>query len=185
MINLLPPTIKQEIRFSKRNARLVGYLKLTTFLVVILAGSLFTGRWYLDQQAAAADKAVTETEAESAKYKQLQDDAKSLNSRLTAIQAIQKSQAKFSILLGDLAQTMPQGTAISSIVLTGDDKKPVKLTVKALDYKTAIGFRDNITKSKRISAADIDQIQLDQPQPGQPQFYTVTVTFSFNPGKAR
>lgn len=181
MINLLPPAIKQELMYSRYNAVIIRYLKLVVAIFLILAGALFGGRWYLNEQISATEASIKTKQDQIASYKELETKALKLNQRITSIQAIQKSQSKFSILLADLAQNMPQGTSISSISLTGDDKKPVRLTVKAVDYKTALGFRDSISKSKRISAADIDDIKKDS----ESNLYTLTMTFAFSPGQAK
>ncbi|TAK89202.1 hypothetical protein EPO04_03845 [Patescibacteria group bacterium] len=181
MINLLPPAFKSELRYSRYNASLLRYLKLTILVCLGLAAMLYGGRWYLGQQTAAVEQRVAQKQDSIKKYKEVETKGAALNQRLNSIQTIQKSQAKFSVLLTDLAQYMPQGSSISTITLTGDDKKPVRLTVKAADYKTALAFRDSITKSSRVSAADIESIKKDT----ESNFYVVTVTFSFNPGKAR
>lgn len=181
MINLMPPAIKEEIAYARRNAKLISYLKITVLVVLILAGALVGGRYYLDQQTKAVQSQVADKQLEMAQYSQAQADATKINQRLSAIAAIQKSQARFSELLDDLAHYMPQGTAITSIGLTGDDKQPIRLTVKASDYKTALSFRDSIVRSKRISAADIQDIKAD----AATKSYVVTVVFAFNPGSAK
>ncbi len=183
MINLLPPTIKQEIIYSKRNKVLLRYTYISVGVMLVLAGALVGARFALNQQISAADKRLADKQITIDSRKSLEADAKKLNARLTSIQTIQKNQAKFSVLLSDLAQYMPTGTAISSISLTGEDKKPVKLTVTAVDYKTALGFRDSIAKSKRISAADIEDIR--GVPVGLKSTYTVTLSFLFNPGSAK
>lgn len=181
MINLVPPAFKSELAYSRRNALLIRYLKLLILLILVLAAMLYGGRWYLSQQTQVVEDRVAQKQASIAAYKDVEAKGVALNKRLTSIAAIQKSQAKFSVLLSDLAQNMPQGTSISTITLTGDDKKPVRLTVRAIDYKTALAFRDSIIKSKRISAADIEDIKKNP----ESNVYNVTVTFSFNPGQAR
>jgi Tfp pilus assembly protein PilN len=185
MINLLPPAIKQEVVYSHYNRVVLRYLKLVLVLFVLLAGSLLAGRYYLNQQISHTDADITDKQKQVATYKGLQTQAVSINNRLTAIQSIQKSQAKFSVLLADLAQFMPQGTAIASLTLTGNDKQPVQLTVTAVDYPTALSFRDSIARAPRISAADIQSIN---PQPlvdGKAGLYNVVVVFAFNPGGAK
>lgn len=183
MINLLPPEVKTAVRYSRYNALVVHYLGLTVMVSLLLAGGLLGGRYYLNQQIKTAGDQITTTNQQMTTYRNLQAQATTLNTRLAAIQSIQKSQAKFSVLLSDLAQYMPVGTEISSITLTGDDKQPVRLSVRATDYKTALGFRDSITRSHRISAADIEAISAAAD--GNVTFYTVTVVFAFNPGEAK
>ena len=182
MINLLPPEIKSEIAYSKRNAVLRHYIILVALLAAVLSAGLFGAHTYLAQKMKDVDKSIAENQLKIASKKQLEAEAQNINSRLTSISNIQKSQAKFSVLLDDLARDMPRGTAISTISLTGDDTKPVKLTVTAVDYNTALGFRDSITSSPRISAADIESIKVKAPGS---RAHVVTVTFTFNPGQAR
>lgn len=181
MINLLPPGMKSELRYSRYNATLIRYLKLAVVVALGLAAMLYGGRWYLSQQTQAVEQRVAAKQETIKTYKETETKGLALNKRLTSIQTIQKSQAKFSVLLSDLAEYMPQGSSISTITLTGDDKKPVRLTIKAVDYKTALAFRDSITKSSRVSAADIEDIKKDP----ESNMFNVTVTFSFNPGQAR
>lgn len=180
MINLLPPAIKTEIAHSRKNAIIIRYLMGTVGLGVAFAAMFWYGHHQLSLQMHAANQRIAEKQADINQHKDLETKAQVLSGRLNAIASVQKSQAKFSVLLDDLAQYMPSGTAVSSITLTGDDKKPVRLTVSASDYKTALSFRDSIARSKRISAADIESVQ--QNDVG---LYDVTVTFTFSPGGAR
>lgn len=183
MINLLPPDVKTALRYSRYNAVVMHYLRLTVMVSLLLAGALLGGRYYLNQQIKTTGDQITATNQQMTKYHNLQTQATALNTRLAAIQTVQKSQAKFSVLLSDLAQYMPVGTEISAITLTGDDKQPVRLSVQATDYKTALGFRDSIARSHRISAADIESIS--STAVGNATLYTVTVVFAFNPGEAK
>lgn len=183
MINLLPPDIKEQISYSRRSLILRNYILLAIAVGMLLSGTLWAGQYYLKNQIAAADTYLGDKQVQSNRFGKARKKTEALNARLTAIQAIQKKQAKFSVLLGDLAQSMPPGTAISSISLTGDDTKPVRLAVRASSYQAALAFRDSIVSSKRISAADIQDIKAVQNK--NVTTYNVTVTCAFNPGAAR
>jgi Tfp pilus assembly protein PilN len=180
MINLLPPQIKEQIGFSKRNRTLLNYVVVVGILELILAGGFVGARIYLNQRTSAATEANQGTSQEIAKFKDLQTQSKSVNDRLVSVQKIQQTQSKFSQLLSDLAAATPRGVALSSIALTGDDKKPVRVTATAVDYKTALSFRDSIAQSPRISAADIESFSTGDK--GQQQ---ITITFAFKPGSAK
>lgn len=184
MINLLPPDIKQEIIYSKRNAILLRYTVMLGAIMVILAGALMGARFYLNAEIERISLEIKNKEVEIAENKELEMSAKTLNARIASIQTIQKEQAKFSLLLDDLAQNIPQGSAIHSITLTGDDKAPVQMTARATDYRGALSVREGISKSERISAADIESIQGPE-SPGSGGLYTVTIKFAFNQGQAR
>lgn len=183
MINLLPPTVKTAHRYARYNALMVRYIGLTIAVLVVLAGAQLGGRYYLNQRIKTTSDHIAATQRQIDSYHNLQTQAATLNTRLAAIQTIQKNQAQFSTLLSDLAKYMPVGTSISSITLTGDDKQPVRLSVNATDYKTALGFRDSIARSPRISAADIETVNAGVT--GNTTSYHVTVVFAFNPGEAK
>lgn len=183
MINLLPPAHKEEVLYAKHNAAMLRYIFLVIAILAVLAGGLIGARLYQQHQIAVAQADVDAKTAATHKYAPLEQKAGLLSSRLASIQTIQKNQSKFSILLNDLAQYMPQGTAISSITLTGDYTKPIRLTVTAVDYKTALSFRDSITRSKRISAADIETVGTSGTTKNSN--YQVVVSFAFSPGGAK
>jgi Tfp pilus assembly protein PilN len=185
MINLLPPELKAEIRYSSRNAVMVRYLTLTVAVFAVLASGLVGARLYLNHQVSVANSQIATKQQQIASYGGTVADASNLGARLTAIASIQKNQAKFAELLTDLAEYMPEGTAVTSLTLTGSAAQPVQLTVLANSYQAAIGFRDGIARSPRISAADIEGIQ-GSPVPNSTAVnYTVTVVFAFNPGDAQ
>ena len=179
MINLLPPEIKTQVTYSRYNRSLLRWLFAGLFVALLLAGSLAAGYYYLNLQISQANQEVQDKNRQIKQFSSVQHTSTVVASRLASISTLQKNQAKFSELLADLAQYMPQGTAISSITLTGDDKQPIRLTVSAVDYKTALSFRDSITRSKRIIAADIESIKATNPG------YGVVVSFAFKPGDAK
>lgn len=179
MINLLPPDINKQIKFGRRNAVLMRYLTLAVVVAVILAAEFIGGQIYVAQRIKAAEDEVANKNVSLAQYADVEKKVQAVNSRVTSIQAIQKSQSKFSLLLADLAAATPKGVAITSISLTGDDKKPVRVSATATDYATALSFRDSIAKSPRISAADIESIS------NSDKLKTVTVSFTFSAGKAK
>jgi Tfp pilus assembly protein PilN len=183
MINLLPPAIKTANRYARYNAVMVRYIALAVTVLVVLAGAQLGSRYYLNQRIKTTSDHITTTQQQIDTYHSVQTQAATLNTRLAAIQTIQKNQAQFSTLLSDLAKYMPVGTSISSITLTGDDKQPVRLSVNAADYKTALGFRDSIAHSPRISAADIETV--GAAATGTTTSFNVTVVFAFHPGAAK
>jgi Tfp pilus assembly protein PilN len=183
MINLLPPDIKTEVRYSRYNAIVAHYISLVVVVLLVLVGTQLGSLYYLNQRIKTTNDQITATQQQIGGYHNLQTQAATLNTRLAAIQSVQKGQAQFSTLLNELAQYMPVGTAISSITLTGDDTQPVRLSVTAVNYQTALGFRDSIARSPLISAADIEAV--NAVTSGNTTTYDVTVVFSFNPGDAK
>lgn len=179
MINLLPPAIKEQITYSKRNRIVMHYFWIVGLTVMLLAVVFASTLYYLNKklEAAKADKAAKLSEIST--YKGLQDSVVNLNSRISTIKKIQSGQAKFSGLLADLAKSMPSGAALTTITLTGDDKKPVSVSALADSYKTAVGLRDTLAASSRIMAADIQSVSNTK------DGYRVEILLSFKPGLAK
>lgn len=179
MINLLPSARKDEIRFAKLNRIVLRYLRLVLLLIVIIGGILVGTIYYLgvlNAQAAAniaAKKLVITAGAPFMKQ------AKDVSDRLLAIKTIQTSQTRFSSLLDDLAKMLPQGVAIDTITLTGDDTKPVRVAVSGNTYNSMLAFRDAVAKSSRISGVDLESISQDAAG------FHAGVVIGFNKGQAR
>ena len=179
MINLLPSTRKDEIRFAKLNRIVLRYLRLILLLIVVIGGILAVTVYYVGvvKAQAAADIAVKEQElAAGAPF---MNQAKDVSDRLLAIKTIQASQTRFSLLLTDLAKVLPQGVAIDTITLTGDDTKPVRIAVSGNTYNSMLAFRDAVAKSPRISGVDLESISQDTVG------FHAGVVIGFNKGQAR
>jgi Tfp pilus assembly protein PilN len=179
MINLLPPQIKEQITYSKRNAIIVHYLWLAAFTMIVLGGVFGGSYWYLQGRIASAEQAVAQKETSIAGFKGLESKVKTLNSRLSTIKAIQSQQAKFSQVLTDVAKAMPAGASLNNINLSGDASKPVTIDATADSYATAVALRDTLAASPRIAAADLQTVNATGSN------YHVSIVLSFKPGQAK
>ncbi len=181
MINLLPGDVKEQVNYSKRNQALVSYVWLTAMTIIICGGLLGYAYLSVRNQTASARALLATQQTEVSKYKSLEKDAKSVNARVSAIKAIQANQSHFSLLLEDLAKVTPTNVVISSISLTGDDKKPVRIAGTTTSLSAIASFRDALEqKSPRVSGADIENIGRDEK--GN---YNFGITIGFRPGQAR
>ncbi|MFI5240165.1 MAG: PilN domain-containing protein [Candidatus Saccharimonadia bacterium] len=179
MINLIPPTVKTEIKFARMNSVVIHYLKIIILLIVVL-GVGFGGTYtYLMRKTASVNDQLSQKQSTIDTYNSTTTAAKSLNARIAAIKTIENSQPKFSTLLADIAKFTLQGTAITSITLTGDDTKPVQISAVANSYNDAVSLRDALASSPRISGADIISVS------SQNNTYTVSILIGFKPGEAR
>lgn len=159
MINLMPPQMKEQIRYAKLNRLVISYVKVTLLVAVILGGIFGWSLYELDRSAGAADADVATKEREVAELnKSFVPKAKEASDRLAAIKYVQENQTRFSAVITDIAKVVPQGVSIDSMTLTGDDKSPVRIGISAQTYQSALAFRNALTTSSRISAADLETI---------------------------
>lgn len=181
MINLLPPAIRESMRFGRYNVRAVAYAWII-FGSFGLITAAFGGTWYyLRLQEHQLDLSLSDQQAQIASYAPFQKDANAAAGRLASIKSIANTQTRFSVLLTDLAKVIPLGVTIDSITLTGDDKKPLRVSVTASTYETALAFRDAIISSPRIIGADLESVA-KQPDKGN---FSASISFGFKPGQAR
>ncbi len=161
MINLLPNTRKEDIRYAKLNRIVLSYLRLVILLGIVIGGILGATVFYVGAMKAQAAADVANKQREITSYAPFMTQAKDASDRLIAIKGIQVSQTRFSLLLGDLAKVLPQGVAIDTITLTGDDTKPVRIAVSGNTYNSVLAFRDAVANSPRISGVDLESISQD------------------------
>ncbi len=181
MINLIPPQLKAEIKYSRWNGQVVHYLRIVIALALVVGGGFAATSYSLYKRTSAVEQDIATKQAKAATYKPTVSTAKALNERVAAIKTIQSSQPRFSLLLADIAKFSLKGTAINSISLTGADSKPVQISATSASYTAAVSLRDALAASPRISAADLISVTSNS----QTNTYTAVIVIGFKPGQAR
>lgn len=181
MINLLPPDIKEQIHYSKRNGATINYLIILTLGFIISGGLIGYSYLSLDKSLSKAKLDLASKQAKVAEFKDLEANAKQVNARISAIKSISAGQSRFSSILDDLARYTPKSVIISSITLTGDDKKPVRIVATGDSYASIASLRDALATVPRISGVDIENITYSE----NDKIYNSSVVIGFLPGKAK
>jgi Tfp pilus assembly protein PilN len=182
VINLMPTTMKEQIRYAKLNRLVLRYVKVTVMVVVVLAGIFGWALWQLQMQVAGVEADVTTKEATIAKLNQeFTPKAQEVSERLTAIKFVQTNQTQFSAVIADIAKVVPQGVSIDTMTLTGSDAAPVRIGFSAQSYQLALAFRNALMTSPRIAAADLEMVAANSTGGG----FTAAVIIGFKPGQAK
>ncbi|HEY6736531.1 MAG TPA: PilN domain-containing protein [Candidatus Saccharimonadia bacterium] len=159
MINLMPPALKEQIRYAKLNRLVLRYVKVTVLVVVVLGGIFGWALWQVGINESNADKDLADKQAQISKLTaSFVPQAKQASDRLAAIRYVQDTQTHFSKLIDDIAKVVPQGVSIDSMTLNGDDKTPLRINITAQKYADALNFRNAMTTSPRVAAADLESI---------------------------
>lgn len=174
MINLLPPQIKEQVGYARKNAKLAQMSRRFIWLAAMLAAAFVFAHWQLGRTMEAAQAAQVEKNRRIQAYSETEKEARQLSQRLSSVKQLQDKQTRFSLLLADLASVTPRGAYINTIALTEDTQKPVSINATADTYQTAARLRDALASSSRIEAVDISSIT--NPEPGQ---YLVDLSISF------
>jgi Tfp pilus assembly protein PilN len=182
MINLLPPDLKEQIKFAKMNRMALRYLRVVIAVVAVL-GAIFAGSLYLVNQQTSgvatnvADSQQTIDSLNSSVIPKAQD----ASNRLAAIQYVQSTQTHFSKVISDLASVLPEGVTIDSLTLDGNTKLPVTMSLTANTYDEALAVRNDLATSSRIAYVDLESIA-GQTASGITT-YNVTVVIAFKSGE--
>lgn len=181
VINLLPPQIKEQLAYSRRNLQLRRYVLLLTAVAALLAMLIASVSWYSGQQVERLSQVLGDRQKQRSAYKDTEAKLQSLQSSVALIEKLFTEKTQFSEVLGDFAAVLPSGTYIDSISLTGDDKKPLKLLVTADSLTQAGLVRNALLESPRISGIDIQSINKDEAT----NKYEVDLVIGFKEGQAR
>jgi hypothetical protein len=181
MINLLPPDIKQNYSYARRNTKLIRWVVAFSFAFVGLAVLSVGGIFYLNQTAKSYDKQVNVQQAalksqnQAATVKQVTEI--STNLKLT-LQVLSK-QVLYSQLLKQLATIIPSNTALSNLNIS-QVQGALDITASAADYAAATQLQVNLSdpSNKIFTKADIVSISCATATPGsqQSQKYPCTIT---------
>ncbi len=181
MINILPPELKEQISFAKRNNRLLRLL-IIGLMVAILLGALMIGSlWYVNRQITNLDQVLASRQQAANAYQDTETKVQALESNLNILQKLLIQKTHYSALLSDLASTLPSGAYINHLVLTGDDTQPMEILLTAKSFNQAAQIRNALSQSSRIKSADIQSITKNQDSKG----YNVVIIVAFQPGEAR
>ncbi len=184
MINLLPPQMKEDYGYARRNNSLLHMLfafgvGLAGLVVIAAAGML-----YLHQSAGSYNKQAEQIEAglqeqkQAETEKQVQEISGSLK---LAVQVLSK-EVLFSQLLKQLAVVTPSNVNLSGVNIS-EFGGGIDVSAQALDYDAATQLQVNLAdpENKIFAKADIVNIACASDNATQRYPCTVTVRALFSP----
>lgn len=158
MINILPPELKQQITYSRRNVVARRYVIVLILIILITGGTLVVSHWYANQQIAAYEAALNKRNEKMSRYENLEASVDTLNTHIGTIETVLQQRPQFSVLLTDLSQVLPRGSYLNGISLSEETDQPLQLTITAPSRNQAVRVRKALLQSPRIESADIQSI---------------------------
>lgn len=161
MINLLPPDLKQQYRYARRNVTLRRWLFANLSALVGLAVIGASGYFYLGQIAQSYDDQIASMTESLAKQNlgKTQKEAKEISSDLKLAVQVLSKQVLFSKLMTQLGTLVPSNATLSDFQINQDDSA-IDVTAKTADYNAATQLQVNMADpaNKIFSKADIVSI---------------------------
>ncbi len=173
-INLLPP---EELKFKAqrefaRQLWLFGVVFLAS--LVALAAVLFGAEVYLQRQLRMKSEAIAVRSAEltSLEESQLQDELGTINRNLENFQILQREQMKWSGAFEELAQLLPRGLTLDSLIFTREEKK-IEIAGRAATREEVLALRENLLASQHFKGVNFPLQNLERARdvPWRYRFY--------------
>ncbi len=161
MINLLPPDIKDNYRYARRNTRLVSWVVATCLALVGLVALSVGGMWYLKQAVKPYDKQIVAAQANLKEQDQAgtEKKVKEITDNLKLVIQVLSKEILFSQLLKQLAVIIPSNATLSSFNVS-QTVGALDITANTTDYNAATQLQINLAdpSNKIFSKADIINI---------------------------
>jgi hypothetical protein len=158
MINLLPPPVKSEILYAKRNSILLKWLITMLFIIAAIFIIVIVGQVFLNQNKknVSAQIDVGKIQLKNQKLEETQTKVKSINESVKLAIDVLSKQLLFSKVLTQIGANMPEGSVLTDLSI-GELEGGIDLSAAARDYNTAAQIQINLQdeKNKLFKKADI------------------------------
>ncbi len=173
MINLLPPSTKENFFYGRRNTLLLKWLigvviGVAGLLLIQLGGVLFMN------QAATTyiqNNAGQKAQLEKQNLTQVQKEVENISSHLKLVVKVLSQEVMTSQLLQQIATVLPRGSVLTGLNFS-QTSTGMNLQAAASDYQTASQIQINLQdpNNKIFSKADLVSIQCQENSGGDAAF---------------
>ncbi len=181
MINLLPQKNKTQISASKLNVTLRHYIIIALLvfglLFILMMGSVV----FAQKQLSTIKSTFSNRQEQRNQYSETETKVKTLQKNISLIEKLFTEKTVFSNLIQDIAKSMPSGSYISKVSLTGNEKEPVELLINVDSPEKAGVLRNALNASERIKSVDVQSVSKNSGSTG----YVVEIVIAFEPGAIR
>jgi Tfp pilus assembly protein PilN len=163
-INLLPKELVVRRR-QQEQKKAVNFLAAAFFVVSLgISTAFFLYLFFLSQSTKSVVAAVSKEEQKIANLRLLEEDARRLEVKSSALYSILKSKKKYSYLLEILAKAAPAGVRVTSLVTAPSGE--IQVAGLADSYVILSRFLLNILDpqigGEIFAAADLNSVNLDE-----------------------
>ena len=161
MINLLPPDLKQEYRYARRNRRLINWV--FAFLLAIFGTAILTGSgWVIMRNSIDSYKlhiASTQAQLTSQDITGTQKQVADISNNLKLMVAVLSKEIVFSKLLARLGQVTPSNVILTNLSIA-QTESAIEITAQTTNYNAATQLQVNLASpaNQIFSKADIINI---------------------------
>ena len=186
MINLLPPDVKEDIIYARRNTRLRSWALALLVSILGVGGIVGSGYLYMESTIRSyADRVEKgQQQLEVQELTKTQNEVKDLTNSLKLVVQVLSRQILFSEMLGQIGAALPNGSVLTGLSISSTNlgttasQSGIDLQAAAVDYQTATQVQINLQDpdNKIFEKADIVNVQCSETATaGQPSDYPCSV----------
>jgi len=158
MINLLPPDVKSNYQYARRNVVLRRWM-ITVIIAFVGLGIITTfGSLTIHESTVSYDKQVATTQQlfKQEKFDDVQKQVQSISSDFKLVIKVLGQEVLFSQLIKQLATIIPKNAVLTGLNIN-QAQSGLDITASATDYSTATQVQVNLADpaNKIFSGADL------------------------------
>lgn len=163
MINLLPTSYAESIRYGRQNAVLRKWLIGAAAAILGLGLILLGGLVYINQQSKSFQKDidVTNQQLQVQNLAGVQKDAKEITGDITTINKILSQEVRFSDIIQAIGNVMPPGAVLGNLSLSNKVAGGVDLSANAKDYASATNVAVNLNDPSNQLFTKVDIVSIN------------------------
>lgn len=158
MINLLPPDIKSDIAYARKNTVLIRWITAFVFVIIGVFFVVLVGQLYLNQSKKTYASQIDEgkTQLKEQKLEETQARAQEISDNVKLAVNVLSKQILFSKVVTQIGKVMPDGTVLTGLSIN-QLSGGIDLIARAKDYNTASQVQLNLQdpNNKIFEKADI------------------------------
>ncbi len=162
MINLLPPEVREDLIFARRNTQLLRWVIAMILVIIAIFVVVIVGQLYIDQSSKSYRTQIeqTQNELKVQKLEETQKKVENISGSLKLAIQVLSRQLLFSSILKQIGAAMPEGSVLTGLSITKVEGG-IDLTAAARDYSTATQVQLNLqdANNKIFEKADILNVQ--------------------------
>lgn len=162
MINLLPPDVKENMVYARRNTRLRHWIVAVMVGVLGILVIVGVGQLYLEQSIRAYNQQVAtgQVELKAQKLDETQAKVQQLSGDLKLVVSVLQKEILFSKLLSKIGAALPAGSVLTNLSIN-KVQGGIDLQAATVDSQTATQLQLNLqdTKNQIFDKADLISIQ--------------------------
>lgn len=162
MINLLPPVVKSDITYARRNVILLKWITaiiggVTGIIIVVIIGFMFINQ---TMNAYASEVQQSKLRLEQQKMEETKKRTDEISGSIKLALQVLSKQVIFSELLQQIGAVMPPGSSLQNLSI-GKLEGGIDLQAVATDYQTASQVQVNLQDPANKIFEKVDIININ------------------------